>query len=44
MLEVLYFIPYIRLIVMVLVGIVKWVGVGVWELAKEERKRTEKRR
>ena len=44
MLEVLYFIPYIRLIVMVLVGIVKWVGVGVWELAKEERKRAEKRR
>lgn len=43
-LEILYFIPYVRLIVMVLVGILKWVGVGIWELAKEERKRADKRR
>ena len=44
MLEILYFIPYVRLVVMVLVGILKWIFVGVWELAKEERKRAEKRR
>ena len=43
-LEILYFVPYVRLVIMILVGILKWISMGVWEFAKEERKRAEKRR